>query len=500
MRNRYQLTLSLAVYGVCCTLLYPFYRHVFDFDGVGYFAVTKQLAAGNWYNAINGYWSPLHSWLALPLYKAGMNEFDAFRVVCILAGGGILLVTYRLLNKAAPDARIRLTVLLTAIPIVLCYVFCYQAADILCCLLLLVYIDVITAHDLFENRYRNSIAGVVACLTYFAKAYAFPFFLVHFTVLQWLLYRQSAAEQRRRWLWRNLRWGIGIFLLMALPWLAALFYKYRMVTFGYSGKLNLQWVLQGFGLETRTLYALNPFPMDMHWKDPWSYPWNFNSPSSFDWQKPVEVFFKNLRQFFTLLPFFTFLGAAIIPIMGVYAYKKKNVMILKLFLVAAIFPAGYLLVALEIRYLFVLSFVLLTAGTMLMPKKIPVLAWVLFFGSFLLFPIHSLIASVNKGRSYFTIARQLQHAKGKWITDNFQAYTELTRVAYLTGATLYQFPRAPRHDAEITTACRQAGINYYFHYCQSALEAASFRQTALYRTALQEIKTSDQNIVIIKLQ
>src|SRR5689334_17932068 len=100
MRNRYFIPVLLLVYAAAYLLLYPFYKYIFDLDGIGYLMITKRLAAGDLEYGINGFWPPLHSWLAIPFYKGGMNEFAAFKTLNGLIGAGILVVTNRLLIKA----------------------------------------------------------------------------------------------------------------------------------------------------------------------------------------------------------------------------------------------------------------------------------------------------------------------------------------------------------------------------------------------------------------
>ena len=89
-------------------------------------------------------------------------------------------MVHRLLNKTAIPAGLKAIVLLAAIPIVMIAVFHDLAADPLVCLLLLVYTDIITEKDFFENPHKNMLCGIVGALSYFAKTYAFPFFLLHF--------------------------------------------------------------------------------------------------------------------------------------------------------------------------------------------------------------------------------------------------------------------------------------------------------------------------------
>src|SRR6266540_3880290 len=108
MLKKYPLLAVLIVYAISYILLYPFYQYIFDVDVVGYLSVTRYLAAGNFEHGINGFWSPLHSWLAVPLYKAGINEFAAFRIINGLIGAGIIIVVKRLLAKINIENKLQL--------------------------------------------------------------------------------------------------------------------------------------------------------------------------------------------------------------------------------------------------------------------------------------------------------------------------------------------------------------------------------------------------------
>src|SRR5687768_4726005 len=97
---RYRLPLAILLLTGCFFLLYPWYRYVLDDDGIGYAMVTKRLAAGDFFNALNGYWSPLHSWLALPFFKAGAGIIDSFKFSNLLISACMLVVLDRLMGQA----------------------------------------------------------------------------------------------------------------------------------------------------------------------------------------------------------------------------------------------------------------------------------------------------------------------------------------------------------------------------------------------------------------
>ena len=95
MSGTYRLPIVLTVYVICIVVSYPLYQYIFDSDSIGYLGVTKRLATGDYFYGINGYWSPLHSWLDIPFYKAGMNGILVFRGINALFGAGVIVMVNR---------------------------------------------------------------------------------------------------------------------------------------------------------------------------------------------------------------------------------------------------------------------------------------------------------------------------------------------------------------------------------------------------------------------
>lgn len=513
--HKYRLLIALFVYTICFVLLYPLYRYIFDVDGIGYLMVMKRLAGGDYLNAINGFWSPLHSWLALPLYKAGMNEFAAFKTISGIAGAGILIVVTRLMKKIIIADYLKTAILLVCIPIIVSYVFYELAADILFCLLLLIYTDIITTNNFFEKPGKNILCGVVACVSYFAKTYAFPFFLVHFAVVQFLLYRNTTLNNGRILLFRNLLLGFVTFFVIAMPWIYILYYKYHFITFGYSGQLNSIWLLYPYDIPGQVkLQAISPSPLICHWEDPYSYPSNIRPhPSFFSLTvliKQMRVFLTAFMNMLTCFKEISFISSALVLCLAVYVLKKKNIAYTFMLLVIVILPAGYLLLLIETRYIWTVTFLILITGAAIfaeglrlaaLRKPLQVLCWCIFFGSFLIYPINQLKDTAGRQADDFYLAKELNNnkVKGKFVCNKYNHMTDVSIYAYLTGSTFYHLSRVPENNAELVSACRESAINYFFFYYDDPAELDAFKETVLYKTAVQEIKTKKTNLLLLKL-
>ena len=88
LKQNKHISLYLSIF--LLTLLYlvawPFYKYITDPDGASYAAIADHYASGNFNEAINGLWSPLHSWLVIPLIKFGVNTIIAFKLTNLILG------------------------------------------------------------------------------------------------------------------------------------------------------------------------------------------------------------------------------------------------------------------------------------------------------------------------------------------------------------------------------------------------------------------------------
>ena len=72
MNRLYQL-IAAALYTALFFLLFPVYKYVMDIDAISYIHVAERFAKGEYYYSVNGYWSPLISWILVPFIKAGFD-------------------------------------------------------------------------------------------------------------------------------------------------------------------------------------------------------------------------------------------------------------------------------------------------------------------------------------------------------------------------------------------------------------------------------------------
>jgi hypothetical protein len=500
------------LFSSCFVLLYPWYQFVLDDDGIGYAMVTKRLAAGDYAHALNGYWSPLHSWIALPFYKAGLSLTAAFKFSNLLISCCMLFVCDRLMQRTELSDRKKMLLLITAIPMLLYMTFYQLAADILFCLLFCSYVLLCAAATAFTKTITVISCAIIGVFAYLAKAYAFPLFIAHFTVWQCWLYKRSLLPRRKRQIIKNLGIGIGLFLMLALPWIIALHGKYDRWTFGYSGKVNLAWQLapEKTVSPATTFFSAPPYPdSPTPWEDP-GYPQqvfvsSFESPAVFFRQ--VKLILHNVIAALHSFHALSFLATAIMLAMFLFVMRTGSSVMLLFLLSVILLPGGYLPVHIEPRFLWPAAFLLLIAGTYLLTRIFSIwrfrpaaqnIAWIVFIGSFLITPLNSLQDLRHANKEEHAIASSLKKdgIAGNFASDG-SSYSNMRKIAFLSGNRYYENHRQQYSADEIVAGIKSARIDYFFFFQNPSDD---FRNSSLYTSATRKIEYPRYNLVILDMR
>jgi len=213
-----------------CTLLIALLQlwntrfHMYS-DGIAYLDVAKRLE-------VNSYWSPLFSWLLVPVVRFVPLAWTATAVHALQTLFALLavLLADRLWRKLSPEASEDRGWLITRWLAAWWMVFdltsisLVQPDGLALCLYL-------TACLLVLHR-RHVLLGLVLAAAYLAKAAMLPFALI-------LLGCWFVVERRRALL------AAGVLLAGCLPWWIALHEHTGRWTIGDSGALNHAWEVNG---------------------------------------------------------------------------------------------------------------------------------------------------------------------------------------------------------------------------------------------------------------
>ena len=207
-------------------------------DGVCYIRLAQHIAEGRAWESVSSWWPPLISWCMAPLLAAGVDGLAAARIV-LAAWGAVLVAAAAVLARHLADlsgAWRPLPPLLIAGAAVY-WAINLISPDLIVAACLMLYFNAVLHPRLLESRGRQLLCGLLGGVAYLAKAYALPFFLVHFlftVILRWRLGRAAesngapaacAAGPGRADLLKSCGAGIFGLLLVAGPWIGLISWK-----------------------------------------------------------------------------------------------------------------------------------------------------------------------------------------------------------------------------------------------------------------------------------
>ena len=103
-----------ALYVLIILIFHPFYRYLIGPDAISYVSIADHILHGQWTEAANPYWSPLMSWLILPLRALRVPGMLAAQTVCITSGLAVLWLVRRLARILGLEHRTELVAACTA--------------------------------------------------------------------------------------------------------------------------------------------------------------------------------------------------------------------------------------------------------------------------------------------------------------------------------------------------------------------------------------------------
>lgn len=473
-----RLPVSVFLFILLFAVTWPLYQYIFDVDGTGYAAVAHHYIQGNLKLAVNGFWNPLHSWLAVPLIKTGLPDWAAFKITNALCSVGSLVALNSLLNKFSLADWLKTSMQLVSVILLLHYTYNQLAGDVLLVFLLLIYFNLVKSDSFFNSIQKNLLAGVIGACLYLAKSYGFPFFIFHFIVIHLFL------NPDRKNALKLLAAGFSSFALFTVPWIYALHWKYGewMIAFG---KFNAHW---DFSKGPLPGPVIQPPPYEgaaSVWEDPWHVRKDnlSNVPFIQVALHQLRVILFNFQQWLQSIHDLSFFASAILFLSAVNFFIQKNKTWLYLIITLITLPAGYILLHVETRFIWALSFVFMIAGGLLMQQLFSsirigkwqqLFAWLIFFGSFLLEPLNQLKDQAFAHKDFFTTAEMMKQnsISGKFTSNTKKG--ECMVIAYLSGNSYYTITKPSYTTDELLKEMELYTIQYYFFYSNSQQEKEAF--------------------------
>ncbi len=240
IKNEKFFLLASLIYAAAVLGVFPYLRYYVDNpDTISYITIAHKYALHDYSNAINGYWSPLLSWILALLFTIPRDEIYLFKLLQLLIGWFALFNFGKLIASAIHSKNIQLVLTIACIPFLLSYALLNLTADLLFLTVILFYLRIVSEKEFYNHRHFGLIAGVLGILLYFSKSFGFCFFLVHFTVLTLKIYLQTREYAFKRHIINNYFQAIICFAFISAIWIYLISDKYGHFTISENASFNL---------------------------------------------------------------------------------------------------------------------------------------------------------------------------------------------------------------------------------------------------------------------
>jgi hypothetical protein len=488
--------LALAFYFLIFLCAFPFFRYLLNPDQISYISIARHYAHGEWSEAVNLYWSPLLSWLLVPLLLVGVPGIAAIKLLMLPAGACALWSIWRLIQGFELSAKVTTATLFTAAFLVAAYALTSPGPDVIAMAITLIYCQIVFDSEYERSPRAGALCGLLGALGFLTKAYLFWFFLTHFAIVTGLRAMRNSGAFKRR-LFEHFVTGLLIFLVASTLWLLALHNKSGRFTLGTAAAWNHRLVgPQSPGYPQ--YFSLIP-PPSRHAVSMWEAPQvdllpEWHPLSSFADMlyelKLIRFNLKRLSQFFLETSLFSYAALFAYLIWGMGFGGSARYWWALVFFTIVLLPAGYMLVTIEERYIWAALLLLLLAGAKVIDvstraaagcaRKLAIAGYVL---SFVISPARQLAGMRDVDRNISIASKALQGriparsrlaACGHWDDSLKIAYLLDLSFYGSTGSTADQdverselLPNAAQHPkpeltpAQIAHSLQEDQIAYY---------------------------------------
>jgi len=500
---------ALLMYAVLL-IIYPHYQYYIDPDGTAYLTISQRYANGDLQKAINGYWSPWSCWLTAALIKwSTISAVPASWLVNTLGATGFLYISQSFFLKFNVAKQLQ-WILCATLALFLVYAIFWQSFDDLWeCFFLLSALRIMLADRFVKSPVLWVTCGVIGALAYFAKAYAFPFFMLNTCVCSYLLTRGNI----KKWLMMSSVTIITV-LLCSMPWIAMLHGKYGIWTTSTAGSLNMSWYLVGHPYYREAVDVLIP-PVygdsPSYWEDPYlvsgisPHFWDSSQLLGRQILKIGHNIFKFMVSGLQISVFFPVIF--IVALISLFNRKARNLFSANarvLVVSFLLFPLAYFLVNFEARYIWYMLPLAMVMGAITIQgiklgNKRKVLTCV-FPVTFLIYPVWGMNAMYDTGIRDHETGQQLKamNIEGAFVSMAKPGIERqsMLRIAYFANMQFYDLAGTHQTKADVLTAMDKYPIKYFL--VADSITSQS-RMSPNERPVLHIDSSKDANVVYITM-
>ena len=473
---------GLVIYLALATILFSGFEHQINPDGISYINIARLYLSQDFINAVNGYWSPLFSWLLIPFLYLGLSQLIAARILLLLVGLFALFQASKLLKNLKlnkMDHQIGLA--LCAIMLV-SYAYSAITPDLLFLAIALVVINLLYSLAKEQRSVIAVLCGISGGLLFLSKAFGLPYFVAIFTIASIFMLLEHNGQQCRILLIRTYLLGSISFLLIVAPWALLISQKYGYATIATSGAYNHA-ILgpAGHGHPMHYLGLITPpyIGATSIWDDISILPidnWSMlDSVYGMFWQ--IMLWAKNSALIAYDLSVFTIFGLPVVGACLLILIKSRDQKDFTIPIAALLcLVLGYSLLVVEQRYLWLCALLTLALGIRFLRvyagniKSRYISGNFLLLGfclSFLYYPVATLIQSYNSGRDIFLVAQEVGQLKISGNVASDSNWQNSLFLSFYNGWT-YFGENGRLAASEFVSSLKDKHIQYYLVWSQDS--------------------------------
>lgn len=510
------LLLAIAGYLVLFFTLLPLNRYCLNADGIAYIQQARLYAAGHFGLALNGCWNGLICILLAPFIKIGFDPVLSFKCLNGFLGALCIVSFYKLSARFIKDQLLLSLFPFVLAIIVLSYSMQLLSPDVLQLFLLSIYLNIICS-PFTGSAKKLVLCGITGALCYFAKAYNFYFFIINTAVAVYLSLPKETGKTHFGVFTKKLAIAIGAFMILALPYIILLSGKYHKFTVSTASPITINKSLEPSFTDGKKLLVPPPNPYALAIADdPSLMQEKYITPltSSHYFFKQLKITLANFFEYAKLLTNISIFAIAIFLAFALYLLVKKKAgratdeMVL--FFTACFYPLGYLLIAIEWRYVWLIPILLLIMAFILLPqirnylaKPFYIILVAFIAGSFLAMPVLSVIHLNNQPEVYSTAnALKANGINGNFvanISDSDKASNSYY-YAYLTNSKLFGLFAPSYTYEELMEAAKKYDIRYFYYYFNSPLEKEAALASPYAKNAVKVFDNVSGDMLVFQLQ
>ncbi|MCE7697957.1 MAG: hypothetical protein K8E24_003675 [Methanobacterium paludis] len=260
LKKNWDLIIVFIIYSLLAVICLRYYQYTIGGDELSYINIAHEYVTGKWGDAINGYWSPLYSWLMIPFLLLGSTPLYAIyvsKVVSLIIGFFTIISINRLSDTFGLDNVVKRALLFSLIPVILFFSLMYNTPDLLLVCVLVYYLAIIFDPKYSDKWFNGVLCGFLGAVAYLTKSFAFPFFLAHFLLFNLIYYFRSLNGQKKNKVLKNMVLGLFVFFVIGGLWAGTISEKYEKLTISTSGEHNQDLVGPEYAVNT-IKYAAHP--------------------------------------------------------------------------------------------------------------------------------------------------------------------------------------------------------------------------------------------------